>query len=97
MASKNLENIGVGEQEWYAKAEASRASWTAAYRLGKEIYRAAQAREASDTAKAVVCDVCFRAFKRMGDKKRHKCVCERRKPVSEHLWSSPVSVLPEIV
>ena len=31
----------------------------------------------------VVCEVCSRSFRREGDKKRHKCVAERQKPVSE--------------
>ena len=28
----------------------------------------------------VVCEVCGRAFRREGDKKRHKCTRERSKP-----------------
>ena len=31
----------------------------------------------------VVCEVCSRSFRREGDKKRHKYVAEREKPVSE--------------
>ena len=31
----------------------------------------------------VVCEVCSRSFSREGDKKRHKCLNERQKPVSE--------------
>ena len=35
------------------------------------------------TGRDVVCEVCSRSFRREGDKKRHKCVTEREKPVSE--------------
>ena len=31
----------------------------------------------------VVCEMCSTKFRREGDKKRHKCVTERRKPVWE--------------
>ena len=31
----------------------------------------------------VVCEVCFWTFRRESDKKRHKCVAERQKPISE--------------
>ena len=31
----------------------------------------------------VVCEVCSRSFRRECDRKRHKCIAERQKPVSE--------------
>ena len=30
-----------------------------------------------------VCEVCARKFRRESDKKRHKCLAERQKPISE--------------
>ena len=35
----------------------------------------------------MVCEVCSRIFRRESDCKRHKCVAERRKPVSEQRGS----------
>ena len=60
-------------------------AWGAAYRLGMENYKDAQVRENSVAAKDVVCGMYFRTFRRVGDRKRHKCVNQRRKPVSEQL------------
>ena len=80
---KELEHIGVGEEEWYAEPRTTRASWRAAYRLSME--NCTDAQEASMAPKGMVCEVCSRSFRREGDKKRHKCVSERRKPVSEQL------------
>ena len=39
--------------------------------------------QAAVAGRDVVCEVCSRSFRREGDKKRHKCVAERQKPVSE--------------
>ena len=39
--------------------------------------------QATEAVRDVVCEVCSRKFRREGDKKRHKCVAERRKPVWE--------------
>ena len=45
--------------------------------------RETQTAMATVTGRDVVCGVCSRSFRREGDKKRHKCVAEREKPVSE--------------
>ena len=37
--------------------------------------------QAPAAAREVVCEVCSRTFSREGDKKRHKCLNERSKPV----------------
>ena len=71
---KDLEDIGGGEEKWYAAARAFREGWRAAYRLDMESYRDAQTKEAFVSAEDVVCEVCSRTFRRVGDKKRHKCV-----------------------
>ena len=82
---KDLKDIDVGEGEWYAEARRSRAGWRAMYRLGLEECRDAQTAQASVASRDVVCETCARKFRREGDKKRHKCVDERRKPVNEQL------------
>ena len=69
---------------WYEEAE-SRAAWRAVYRLGlKELAETRQSQGQRTTAtRDVECDVCGRFFRRESDKKRHKCVDERRKPGSQ--------------
>ena len=34
-------------------------------------------------ATMAVCEVCFRTFRKESDRKWHKCVAERQKPISE--------------
>ena len=48
-----------------------------------ESCRETQAAMATVAGRDVVCEVCSRSFRREGDKKGHKCVTEREKPVSE--------------
>ena len=81
----NLEDITVGEEEWYAEARASRVGWRTAYSLGMERYRKTQVEVVSAAAKDVVCEVCFKTFRKVKDKKRHKCVSKRTKPLCKHL------------
>ena len=81
----NLEDIAVAEEEWYAEARESRVGWRTAYSLGMERYRKAQAEVVSATAKDMVCEVCFTTFRKVKDKKGHKCVNERRNPLCKHL------------
>ena len=40
-------------------------------------------RQRATATNDVECEVCGRNFRREGDKKRHKCMNERRKPVSQ--------------
>ena len=56
-------------------------------RLGMESHREAEVVRRSSAAKEVVCGVCCRTFRRESDKKRHKCLAERQKPVSEQRGS----------
>ena len=44
-----------------------------------------------------VCEVCFRTFMRESDRKRHKCVAERQKPISEQRGAAPVPGLSILV
>ena len=48
-----------------------------------ESHREAEVVRASVAVREVVCEVCSRTFRRESDCKRHKCIAERRKPVSE--------------
>ena len=57
--------------------------WRALCRVGMESHREAEAVRAS----VVVCEVCSRTFRRESDCKGHKCIVERRKPVSEQCGS----------
>ena len=55
------------------------------YRMGLENcreMRTAQA-QAPVVVRDVFCQACSRSFRRLSDKKRHKCVTERQKPVCE--------------
>ncbi len=45
--------------------------------------RHAEVGQPSAAAKEVDCEVCSTKFRRESDKKRHKCLSERNKPVSE--------------
>lgn len=81
---KDLKGVRINEEEWYEEARRSRTGWRAMCRLGME--EMAETRQLNRQAAAmrdVECKVCGRKFRRESDKKRHKCVEERRKPVHE--------------
>ena len=80
---RDLKDIEVEESEWYREAGRSRAGWRGMYRQGMESHREAEIVQAAAVSKDVVCEVCSRCFRRESDKKRHKCLREREKPVSE--------------
>ena len=52
---------------------------------GHEMLQGVPTGEAIVVVKDVVSEVCSRSLRRLADKKRHKCVSERRKPMSEQL------------
>ena len=87
MVRKDLKDIDVEESEWYSEARRSRGGWRVLCRLGMESHREAEVVRASVAVREVVCEVCSRTFRRESDCKRHKCVAERRKPVSEQRGS----------
>ena len=90
---KDLRDVEVGEHEWYEEATSSRASWRALYRMGLENcreMRTAQA-QAPVVVRDVFCQACSRSFRRLSDKKRHKCVTERQKPVCEQRGAAQCS------
>ena len=80
---RDLKDIGVAENEWCEEAKRSRAGWRMTYRHGLERCERERVVQASEVVRGVVCEVCSRKLRREGDKKRHKCVAERRKPVWE--------------
>ena len=80
---KDLKEVGLEEDEWYREATRSRAGWRAMYRNRLELNRESKTVEASVAVRDVVCEVCARKFRRESDKKRHKCLAERQKPISE--------------
>lgn len=82
---KDLKNIGVEEEVWYAEARKSRTGWRALYRIGMEEKKDESSVEMPAEVWEVSCQTCGRTFRREGDKKRHKCLDERRKPVCEQL------------
>ena len=53
------------------------------YKLGLKSYEEAETEQARVTVRDIVCEVCSRKFRRESDKKMHKCVRERQKPVSK--------------
>ena len=57
--------------------------WRDTCRSGMERHTEVQVTQSSAAAREVECEVCSRKFRRESDKKRHKCLSERNKPVSE--------------
>ena len=80
---RDLKDIEVDESVWYEEATKSRAGCRATCRKGMKRCSEDQAVRASVVAREVRCEVCSRKFRREGDKRRHKCLSERRKAVSE--------------
>ena len=78
---RDLRDIEVGEDEWFEEATLSRAGWREICREGVERHSEVSRVQAPAAAREVVCEVCSRTFSREGDKKRHKCLNERSKPV----------------
>ena len=80
---RDFADIDVEESEWYEKARTSRAGWKGLCNAGMEDYRLAMVPHISTAVRDVVCENCCRTFRRESDKKRHKCLSERQKPVSQ--------------
>ena len=81
---QDLKFIDVAETDWYRESRTSRAEWRALCHSGMEAHQEAiRVACGPSVVKNVICVVCNRSFRRESDKKRHKCLDERRKPVSE--------------
>ena len=87
---KDLKAVGVSEDSWHEEASESRASWRATYRLGIEDSSSVQQPHTHPPPRHLLihCDECGREFRREGDRARHKCINERRKPISEQRGSA---------
>ena len=77
--------IGVSKDRWYDEASVSSLRWKTAYRKGLEsLSIASYHQEAQEhSSNQIKCDKYKRSFRRKSDKKHHKCISERQKPVSE--------------
>ena len=71
---KDLRDIQVEENVWYEEARTSRAGWKGMCCAGLESCRENQSAQTSTIVRDVLCEVY---------KKRHECLSERRKPVSQ--------------
>ena len=84
---KDLRDMGISEDAWYKEATSSRTGWRALYRAHfvEEATRDDHHRMtgAEHPTWQVQCPQCKRCFRREGDKKRHKCLAERQKPIPE--------------
>ena len=79
---KDLRVMGIKEDKWYDEATTSRSGWKSKCREETEsLIDKTSNRQLPP--KQIECKDCGRFFRRVGDKKRHKCVLERSKPVSE--------------
>ena len=75
----DLSTMDIDNVEWFYLAQV-RGKWRSAYSV-QPVPRSAQ----RDTS--VFCDVCQRTFAHQKCKNRHKCLPERRKPISEQSGS----------
>ena len=81
---RDLKAIGVPELGWYREATLSRRGWHTTYSFGMEaVLDQQEVQEPAHQLNRVNCDVCGRSFRRESDRKRHKCIEERLKPVWE--------------
>ena len=82
MIRQDLKALGISETEWY-KHTSQRDCWRTIYRKGLTDQCSQQQLRSSQPQSQVTCEGCGRSFCRAGDKARHKCIDERRKPVHE--------------
>jgi len=73
---QDLKHIGVDESEWYEAAR-KKTEWSMLYHGGMEREKT-QSVQGPPVAGHVLCAICHRTFSCESDKKRHKCVEERR-------------------
>ena len=82
---KDLKEIKVPEESWYDVATTSRSRWRVTYMDGLEEFSTTNescARFVERPPDNYLCEQCNRSFRRESDRKRHKCLSERQKPVS---------------
>ena len=81
----DLKALKIPEVAWYEKATTSRAGWRTTYRQACAETVTTEQQHKEQAPHQVQCPECQRTFRRESDMKRHKCLEERRKPVSEQL------------
>ena len=64
------------------------------YKLGLESYQEAETAQARVTVRDIVCEVFSRKFRWESDKKRHRYVSERQKPVGEQCGAAQCQKCP---
>ena len=80
----DLKDLKVPEANWFESACASVVEWRATYReVLMETADAPHSLTAPQPPLLILCQVCRRRFRREGDRKRHKCLAERQKPVCQ--------------
>ena len=89
---KDLKDISIAESKWYEEVRRSRAGWRVMYQDDLANHRESKAVGPTMAVCEVVCEVCFRTFKRKSDRKRQKCVAERQKPISEQRGAAQCQV-----
>ena len=86
---KDLSEMEIKEEEWFEKATSSRAEWRSTYRQARTNLPYDQPLLARTTVNLQVqCPQCHRMFRRESGRKRHKCLAERQKPVSEQVGAA---------
>ena len=78
---QDLKDIGIDEDQWFNEAVKSRASWRGLCRRQLDEVHDGWIAELPHHENVVSCEICSRCFRRESDKKRHKCLVERSKPV----------------
>ena len=79
---RDLQAVCIPEEEWY-KTALSRERWSTTYQGLQNDPSQQEHAEQSQQLHQVKCLTCNRCFRRESDKKRHKCLSERAKPIQE--------------
>ena len=90
---RDFKDIELSEEEWYDEAVRLRVGWSTLCRDGLERWRERMGTCARVGVRDVMCEVCSRTFRRQSDKVRHKCMEERRKPISNNRVQSNVQIV----
>ena len=81
---KDIKAISVSEDRWYDETSISWMRWKTTYKKGLESLSIANDHQVQEHSNNhIKCDESKRSFRKESDKKRHKCISERQKPVSE--------------
>ena len=79
---RDLQAICIPEEEWY-KTALSRERWSTTYQGLQNDPSQQEHAEQTQQPHQVKCLTCNRCFCRESNKKRHKCLSERAKPIQE--------------